>query len=546
MARAGKNPALYPYGGAGPSSIPKVRRTTEPALFPYGVGANDATATSVKLWTQTSARRFRLLVSTDPTFATVTKPIRGPVPTGHDGTILVPVSGLTPATTYYYEFQGFSSGAVVSSRVGTFQTAPDAGSNVDVHFAFSGDQDGTINGSTGSPCWNDFETFQAVQDMAPQFYVNLGDTIYSDSSCLATPNTTLGDYRSNYKQNLSYDALRNLRAAAGFYTIWDDHEVRDNWNSQTVDPTLLHNGRQAFEEYDAVHNWSPTLGIYRHFRWSRNAEIFVLDERSFRTEEADTLDVDGDGTPDCYNPELGGPDLAPTLSQTWRDFFASLIPGTGLEIPVPAQCTADLFDSTRTMLGDAQRQQFETDLLASTATFKLVINEDQIEQYYALPYDRWEGFQGERDQVLHFIDDNNIKSVDWLTTDVHAFMAHTVDYYNENPGDYGGVQGMVDYSVGPVATEDCRSEMHRIVGDDTASEVRAFLINVNETTCAELGGDGNPGAPFYGSGDVTIDAATRTLHIRPFDYTNFPIAGNGVNGTGRDYYCYDFSQTAAP
>ena len=55
--------------------------------------------------------------------------------------------------------------------------------------------------------------------------------------------------------------------------------------------------------------------------------------------------------------------------------MASQIPNSGLDKHVPPQCTANLNSPDATMLGTAQRQQFEADLAASTATFKLVINE---------------------------------------------------------------------------------------------------------------------------------------------------------------------------
>lgn len=48
-------------------------------------------------------------------------------------------------------------------------------------------------------------------------------------------------------------------------------------------------------------------------------------------------------------------------------------------------------DPSRTMLGIPQRDQFEQDLLNSTAKFKIVFSEDPIMQFFAFPYDRWEG-----------------------------------------------------------------------------------------------------------------------------------------------------------
>jgi alkaline phosphatase D len=518
----------------------------EPAAFPYGVGSNDVSATRALLWTETTASTVRVVWSTDPSFATHRHVAVVPVSPDHDGTLTYPLRDLTPATTYYYRFADPSTDTF--SRTGTFLTAPDPGTDASVTFAISGDQDGTIDQQTGQPCFNHFETFDAVRNapLTPQFYVNLGDTIYSDSECLASPNTTVEEYRSNYKQNLSYQSLRDLRAAMGFYTQWDDHEVRNDWDAQTVDPTLRANGTQAFVEYDNMRPPSPTLGFYRHFRYGSEVELFVLDERSFRTAEAYRLDNNHDGRGDCTNPETNQPDLAPTLSQSWRDFFAGQIPNSGLDKHVPPQCTADLNSPDATILGAAQRQRFEADLAASTATFKLVINEDPIQQLFALPYDRWEGYRFERNQILHFVDDHDINNVVWLTTDIHAYIAHTVDYNTDTPGTTGGVQGMVDYTVGPVATNTFRAEINDVVGDDTASSVRAFLLNVNKNTCAMLGGDGNPTAPWYGYGLVSVDATTHTISIRPYDYTNTKIAANGVDGSGRDFFCFDYTAPAQP
>ena len=39
----------------------------------------------------------------------------------------------------------------------------------------------------------------------------------------------------------------------------------------------------------------------------------------------------------------------------------------------------------------------------STATWKVIVNEVPIQQYYALPYDRWEGYAAERERLLRFL-----------------------------------------------------------------------------------------------------------------------------------------------
>ncbi|HCP61056.1 MAG TPA: hypothetical protein DIU14_01085 [Actinobacteria bacterium] len=464
----------------------------------------------------------------------------------HDGTLLYKLSKLTPATTYYYKFADKGTGQ--QSRTGRFTTAPAADSNVGVTFTFSGDQDGTPNTTTPSltcPGEAGFKSFtSAMNEAGNQFYVNLGDTIYSDSSCLTTPDSSLTDYRNNYQQNLSYPSLRDFRAAAPFYTQWDDHEVQNDFDPTTVDPTLLANGRQAFQEYDAMRPPSSTLGFYRHFRYGANAEVFILDERSFRTNEADRIDANANGTEDCQNATTGQPDVAPTLNQSTRNFFAAQIPGLGLDQPVPRLCLKNLNAKGRTMLGSAQRHQFLSDLAASTATWKIVMSEDPMQQFFAFPYDRWEGFRWERNTILHNIDDNNINNVVWLATDVHAFMAHTVDYNTDTAGSpsvvpaCAGVQGMCEYTVGPVATDTFAKEINDLSGSSTASgKVRGFLVVVNKDLCA--------GINNYGYGKVNIDGATHQLSVYPKFENGTAVAGNGGSGSGYSD-CYDLHQNPAP
>jgi hypothetical protein len=50
----------------------------------------------------------------------------------------------------------------------------------------------------------------------------------------------------------------------------------------------------------------------------------------------------------------------------------------------------------------------------------VVINEVPIGQLFVLPYDRWEGYLAEREEVLRFIEGAGIRHVIFLTTDLHG------------------------------------------------------------------------------------------------------------------------------
>jgi alkaline phosphatase D len=522
--------------------------------FPYGVGSNDVQSTTALVWTRDAdATELTLTVSTDPGFAAGVRTRRVAVSPDHDGTVLVQLRKLQPGTRYYFRFRNPATNAL--SAIGTFGTAPGPGQSVDLTFDYSGDQDGTR--VSGSPCFNDFESFATILAENPDFYINNGDTIYSDSGCKASPSTTLDEYRDDYKSSFSFQNLTDLRAGVPFYTNWDDHEVKNDFTTDTVPPAQLAAAIQAFEEYDAMRPpRNPSLGYYRRFQWGTEAELFILDERSFRSPEANRIDTDGDGRNDCYNPDAPDSpstlhaDLAPTLIKSWRDRFGDSYPSTGLQNPVPRQCLDTLNAPGRTMLGETQRSRFLADLRDSPAVFKLVVNEDPIQQFFALPYDRWEGYRWERSRILRYIQTHAIENVVWLSTDVHAYIANHVGRNTDTPGyeRANPVMGMVDYTVGPIATNTFRAEINAVAGaGDVASAVHGFLVFANKNICGDLGGKPgrDPGAPFYGYGHVEIDAATHSISIYPRDHTGYPIAENGQPTGGRDYYCYDYHATAS-
>ena len=135
-----------------------------------------------------------------------------------------------------------------------------------------------------------------------------------------------------------------------------------------------------------------------------------------------------------------GGDLAPTAPQAVRDAFSSLAPG--LKNPVAPACLAAINDPSRTMLGARQFAAFTKAIKASTATWKVIVNEVPIQQFYALPYDRWEGYAAERERLLRFLQ-ANVRNVVFLTTDTHANLVNEVRYKTlggapEGSGHLGG------------------------------------------------------------------------------------------------------------
>jgi phosphodiesterase/alkaline phosphatase D-like protein len=275
-----------------------------------------------------------------------------------------------------------------------------------------------LKGNNGLGAMN-FGVYKQMALERNDFNVNLGDTIYSDSEVPGHPLAkTVPAKRAKYKLNLAVPNLQLVRAATGMYNQWDDHEFRNDFTRPEFGDTIYNAGVKAFREYMPV-KYTQSGGDYTHQRWGKNLEIFRLDERSFRSAKASANHT-------CDNPETGQPDLAPTAPQSTRSLFAILVPS--FNQPVSQACKNKINDPKRTLLGHPQRDKFLKQVKASKAKFKVILNEVPIQQFYALPYDRWEGYEAERKRVLHALQNAGVKNVVFLTTDTHANLVNVVRY----------------------------------------------------------------------------------------------------------------------
>ena len=485
-----------------------VPATAGAVTFPDGVASGDVTSTRAVLWTRVDVADNIKVEIFDNAALHPPKLFIGKVKTSaaRDLTVKIDASGLQPGTQYWYQFKKDED----VSPVGTFKTAPASNAAANDKLAYTGDSDVTKVG--GNPAVNDFKTLQALQAENPDFWVYLGDTIYSDSSFRpGGPATTLADYRATYREGRTYPNLTNLLASTSTYPTWDDHEVVNDYAAATVNPAQYAAGRQAFLENMPIRESgfphdSSCAGdpIYRKYSWGKDVDVFMLDERSCRSQEAVTA---------CFG------DLAPMLPTAARTTFPfSLF----LSPNPPPGCLAALNNPSRTLLGPVQKAQFKQDMLNSTAQYKLVVSQDPIQQFFVLPYDRWEGYPAERSEILNFIRNNGVDNTLFLTTDTHATLQNHVfvDRFTD-PGTIA--EEMV---TGPIATTTFQNE---VIGQ--AGFVGLFAVNqaLNAFTgmqCRNL--DKNS----YASVDVTSGGTTT---ITSKDDTGSPVIG--VNTSGGSLPC---------
>ena len=457
--------------------------------FPQGVASGDVTSDSAVLWTRVEGKHsVKVEVATAPEFRRVVFQSTVRVFGDDDYTVKEIATGLRPATRYYYRWRHGNA----LSDIGTFKTAPaPAAASGVFRFVFTGDSDGAkVN---GAPFYNNFEVLDAARRENPDFFVYLGDTIYADERAAGLlPNSeTLDDFRARYKENRGYSALRNLMEATSIYAIWDDHEVIDNFDPSSVDPALLANGRKAFLEYMPINEdlLQPDSGcivtpFFRVFHWGKDVDIIILDLRSCRSPEA-TLAAQGD--------------LAPLLPPPVRALFAPFLTAN----PPPGAVEA-INDPSRTLLGARQKELLKSALLHSTAKFKFIINEDNIQQLFLLPYDSWEGYGADRKEILNFIRDNHISNVIFLTTDYHLNIIGNVALDR-----FADPQPIaVEFITGPIATvtsEQLTLSLFPPAIAPQALMAQHALYNLAGVECQNLN--------TYSYGLVEVDANAGTVRV---------------------------------
>jgi alkaline phosphatase D len=453
------------------------------SAFPQGVASNAASDSAI-LWARvTKTGQVRYQVAKDKRFERILKRGSAPAAAENDFVVQPIVTGLAARTKYFYKFT--FSGA---SATGSFRTLPDAASPAGFEFALTGDSD-VLWKDPPSPQDEAMAVLRRIKETNPDFWIYLGDTIYSDSETGAEPALTLAEKWAKYRAN-RVPAAKALFKSVSTWAQWDDHEFINDFDgavlSQT-DPDLFAAGMEAFLNYFPT----PEGPTYRKIDVGSEADFFMLDERSFRSQSPD------EPNSPCRD-ESGALDLAPQLPTPFRQAFL----GKG---PTDPECLAHLADPARTMLGAEQKQWLKDGLDTSDATWKFIINQVPMAQLFAQPYDRWEGYWAERTELLEFIRDEDIENVVFLTTDIHANWAaplyRDIDDFEDTKG--------IAYEIvsGPVQTCSLKCEFDKIAGEDATESFFSGLKQVQliDLDCV------NYNAFAYASVSVPSDS-TAPLH----------------------------------
>jgi len=403
--------------------------------MPQGIAAGDVGAGRAVIWSRCD-RAARLFVeyATNDRFENVRR-IPGPAALeSSDYTARLVLTDLPAGQRIFYRvlFQDLSDLRTWSGpEIGSFRTPPGRTGILrgaprrsaarpglrDVTLAWSAD---TVGQGWGiNPEWGGLKLYETMRRSEPDFFINLGDTIYADQPLvpevrlddgsvwrnIVTPAKskaaeTIDEFRGNFQYNLLDDHMRSFNAQVPQIALWDDHEARDNWyptrNLERDDryksksmALLAARARQAFFEYHPLApNGDDPERIYRTVPYGPLMEVFSLDLRSYRS-------------PNNENRQS--------------------VPGEDARL-----------------LGATQMDWLKARLAVSRATWKVIASDLPIGIVVRDGPSDFEAFANADDGpplgreheiagILRFIRDRRIRNTIWITADVHYCAAHHYD-----------------------------------------------------------------------------------------------------------------------
>lgn len=228
-------------------------------------------AHSARIWARTEGvQEIRIQVLDGLGFVSAEATAR-PLPE-RDGTVVLKVEGLAPATTYRYRVSSNRT-ELAGGPLCTFKTAPLPEASGRVRLAF-----GSCADHARFPRQR---TFAAIAESSADGVVLLGDTPYIDS-------TETERQRKAYRAFYSVPELAACLRSRPFWATWDDHDFGAN----DCDGTLPNRerSRAVFLEYHANQPRADSdAGIHSKFRYGA-MEVFLLDTRWHANTAPSTFD----------------------------------------------------------------------------------------------------------------------------------------------------------------------------------------------------------------------------------------------------------------
>ncbi len=191
----------------------------------------------------------------------------------------LPLSGLRPGETYHYEVEARETGSskIASRAAGAFKTAPKRGAKGPVRFIVTTCQ--AIRSIDAGE--QGHSTYRQMLGFEPDFLVHTGDIVYYDKAPLAK---SVAQARAKWNLMFSYGYNQNFHQNVSSYFMKDDHDTLKNdcWYGQTYGDLTFEQGLDIFREQVPMGEKT-----YRTYRWGRDVQIWMTENRDFRSSNRD-------------------------------------------------------------------------------------------------------------------------------------------------------------------------------------------------------------------------------------------------------------------
>jgi alkaline phosphatase D len=360
-----------------------------PPALTHGVAVGEVSDTTAVVWGRCDrAGTFHVSLGDGARQASVA------VDAGRDFTGRIALADLPPDAAQAYRAWCSADGDDETGEqegvAGRFRTAPPPDAARPLRIAWSGDLGGQ---NVCRDAARGYPIFPVIAAREPDLFIAVGDMIYADDTCTATgrygnaqlpgppPARDRPGYWAHWRYNRADPGHQALLAGVPMAAVWDDHEIRndagpaDDAPPGAPDQHLLPPALDAFLDYNPLLPPAddPTR-LYRRQRWGRHLELFLLDTRQYR---------DANSAPD----DPGAP---------------------------------------KTMLGPAQRRWLEEAIVASTATWKVIVASVPL----SIPTggasrdgfasgESPTGFEREAAELFAVLHARGVHNPLWITTDVH-------------------------------------------------------------------------------------------------------------------------------
>jgi alkaline phosphatase D len=385
--------------------IPAVKH----AKFDLGIASGFPRPRGIELWTRLGeikrTSKLKVIVAKDRKFNHVVEEKLVTARADRDFTARTFVKGLRPDEHYFYRFVTKES----KSPVGRFKTAPPLDSRKNIRIAFYSCQHyeaGFYNAQRAIANEPDLDLVLCLGDYIYEYSDNQGVRLDRSGRNHDGDSQFLDEYWQKYRLYKSDRDLQAMHAAHPFLSVWDDHEVEDNYADGKPSPaqanpelTQLKNlpRRVPFAEREAnghrsFFNYMPRARfkgdrdrVYEEYRLGNLVDLLLTDERQYRDQQP------------CNDVQLSG---CPTANDP------------------------------RTMLGPRQVAWFQDRLKNGKSLWKVwgtevMVMATRLGVGIPAQVDAWDGYGYERKLILDYILDSDIQNVVAITGDIHTFFTGT-------------------------------------------------------------------------------------------------------------------------